>query len=166
MQSSLQYSPCIMCDLSDNMQEHVLICHHEVKKNRQPYHISIIGSVVYEDLVGPLDRKLQITKAYQIIIKTRERFRATSSPSLPGHHRYIKEQLDLLNDKSYSVNVKNSNNDELKKTAQGYKCGEWDLKGKTNVSLNKHTNTKHGGFNEKTQNQETDLILNVIGDLF
>ena len=34
------------------------------------------------------------------------------------------------------------------------------------MSLNKHTNTKHGGFNEKTQNQETDRILDAIGDLF
>ena len=36
-------------------------------------------------------------------------------------NRYIKKQIDLLeeesDDKSYSVNVKNSNHDELKKNA-------------------------------------------------
>ena len=89
---------------------------------------------------------------------------------LAASNRYIKEQIDLLeeesDDESYSVNVKNSNYDELKKTAQGYKCGEYDFKGKTNVSLNKHTYTKHEGFNERTQNQETELISNAIGDLF
>ena len=74
-----------MCKLSDDMQELVLMC-HGMRKHIQPDHISLIGRVVYKDLVGPLYKKLQITKAYQIIIKTRERFSATSSCSLPGHH--------------------------------------------------------------------------------
>ena len=89
---------------------------------------------------------------------------------LATSNRYIKEQIDLFeeesDEESYSVNVKNSNNDELKKNAQGYNCGEYDFKGKTNVSLHKHTNTKHGGFNEKTKNQERDPISDAIGDLF
>ena len=72
-----------MCNISDDTQEHALLC-HGVRKHLQPDHISLIDSVIYEDLVGPLDRKLQISKAYQIIIKTRERFMATSSPSLHG----------------------------------------------------------------------------------
>ena len=36
MQSSLQYSPCIMCNLSDNTKEHALLCHGVKKKYLQP----------------------------------------------------------------------------------------------------------------------------------
>ena len=57
--------------------------------------------------------------------------------------------------------MKNSYNDELKETAQGYKCGECDF-----MSLHKHTNTHHEGYNEKTENQETKLISDAIGDQF
>ena len=74
-----------MCNLSDDTQEHALLC-HGVRKHMQPDHRTLVDSVIYEDLVGPIDRKLLITKAYQIIIKTREKFRATPSASLPGHH--------------------------------------------------------------------------------
>ena len=74
-----------MCNLSDDTQEHALLC-HGVRKHMQPDHRTLVDSVIYEDLVGPIDRKLLITKAYQIIIKTREKSSATLSASLPGHH--------------------------------------------------------------------------------
>ena len=72
MQSSLQYSQCLMFYFSDDMQKHALLC-QGVRKHLRPDHICLIDSVVCEDLVAPLDRKLQITNAYQIIINQDKR---------------------------------------------------------------------------------------------
>ena len=84
-QSSIQHFECSICTLSDDTQEHALQC-HGVRKHLEIDQRILVDSVRYDDLVGPLDRKLKITEAFQIIIKTRERLQRAPLSSLPGQH--------------------------------------------------------------------------------
>ena len=83
---------------------------------------------------------------------------------MAASNRYIKEQIDLLeedsdysDDESASVDVKKSNKYENKRPALDYKCGDYDFVGNTCLSLKKHTNTKH-----KLENHETKTKIQII----
>ena len=57
-----------------------------LRKHIPMEHGYLIYSVKYDDLFGPLEKKIVVTEAFDIIIKTRERLRAGHRVGLPGHH--------------------------------------------------------------------------------
>ena len=85
LESSDQHSPCTFCRLSDNTQEHALVC-PVVKTHLSDNDTKLVNSVEYIDLFESVDTQLLVTEAFSIIIKTRENLRKYSVDGLHGHN--------------------------------------------------------------------------------
>ena len=79
-------STCPVCKISQDTQEHALIC-LETRQLIKQEHIPLLNSVKYNDLFSDIDSQLRITQAFDIIIKTREHLRISPVDSAyPGQN--------------------------------------------------------------------------------
>ena len=62
------------CNTSEDTQEHALFC-VRTRKSLKQEHIQLLDSVKYSDIFADIDSQYRITKAFDVIIQTRERLR-------------------------------------------------------------------------------------------
>ena len=89
---------------------------------------------------------------------------------LTASNKYIKEQLDLLeedtDDESECGDAKNSEKEEPQKADIEFKCEECEFVGNTNISVKKHVNTEHAPLLMVDNDKETESVEECIEDLF
>ena len=83
-QSSTQHILCPVCKLSDDTQEHAILC-EALEKHMERDHKDILKNVKYVDIFGSQEEQLRITKTYSILISVREKL-CEPQQGLPGHN--------------------------------------------------------------------------------
>ena len=78
------YTSLCPCKLSQDTQEHALLC-VRTRKHLNQENIQLLDSVCYSDMFSDIDSQLRITQAFSIIIQTRELLRTPPADSAyPG----------------------------------------------------------------------------------